>query len=309
MRVSYQQKIDSFMQDLNRHRADMYRTQQVMTSQREVDKPSDDPMAARKILQLNDELGRNDQFSRNISSALTYLSFTENELQNADELLIEARSLAIQGANETMSASERAASAERVDQILHELVSVANARHGDRYLFGGFNTQESPYDTNTDPVTGDVIQVQDLPGGMDGVIYSEIGDKERVQMNIPGTEVFQTGAPGAAGDMFDVLIDLRDGLRNDDSATIQNTITRFDDGMDRVAIARARLGGIVNRLENMENRHGDNKVSKTAVLEDTQDADIAEWIQKFELQKVAMEMAMQAGIRSLDNSLLSFLGK
>ncbi len=308
MRISFQTSMNTLMGDLNEQRAELYRSQQVVSSTLEVEKASDDPIKARQIMQLNGELSQTDQFATNVEGAMTYLSFTDNELQNVQDLLTEARALAVQGATETMDESDRTAAAERVEQILNELVSIANSRHGDRYLFGGFNTQEAPYELDTDPATGETIQVQDLPSGMDGVIYANIGEQERVQMNIPGTDVFQTGAPGDSGDMFDVLIDLRDGLQDDDSEAIQDTITRFDDASDRVGIARAKVGGIIMRLENTENRLAADEVNKTQFLSDAQDADMAEWIQKLELQQIALEMAMEAGTQTFQQSLLNFIG-
>lgn len=194
-----------------------------------------------------------------------------------------------------------------MDQILHELVAIANARHENSYIFGGFNTQEAPYNLITDPATGELIQVADLSTGMDGQITHTVEEGVRIPINIRGSEVFQTGDPGDPGDLFQVLIDLRDGLRDNDPDAIQSTIDQLDEGYELVNEAVTRIGGYVRRLQDTEIKLQDHNVDAGEHLSKAQDADLAEWISRFQLQQVALETAMQLGGRLLPRSLVDFI--
>ncbi|MDP8207696.1 MAG: flagellar hook-associated protein FlgL [Candidatus Electryonea clarkiae] len=307
MRVTQKSSIDALLGHVNRIREDLYQSQQVINSGVEVEKPSDDPMRARKIMMLNDQISRRNRFTENISSTMTKLHHTESELQSAEDLLVEARTLAVQGSTGTLNSDDRATLAVRVDQILHEMASVANSRHGESYLFGGFNTREAPYQMIEDSVTGDVTQVQDLPTGMDGTTYTIIGENEKIPSNIPGTEIFQTGSPGEDGDVFQVLIDLRDALRNDNLEGIQNSLDKIDDSADRIRLSISKLGGIVRRLENVDNRMKDLNLDSEEHLSKIQDADIALWAKDYELHRVALQNAMQIGTQVITSSLIDFI--
>ncbi|HEB85213.1 MAG TPA: hypothetical protein ENI92_09470 [Bacteroidetes bacterium] len=307
MRVTQQTKTNQLLLDLERRQNEILRSQRVLTTGREVDKPSDDPSRARRALMLSSSIKRRDQHIENINDANAKLGYTEGELQHTQDLLNEARSLALQGSSGTLNDKDLEYLSYRVDEILHELVAVANARHEGQYIFGGFNTQEPPYSLVTDATTGETIMVQDLASGMDGVIYRITADGERVPGNVPGTDVFQTGDPGDSGDMFQVMIDLRDALQDGDRSTIQGALDRIDEAAERVRGTIAKVGGYMQRLQATETRQEDMNVLETEHLSEAQDADIAEWISRWQLQQVALETAMNVGARVITTSLVNFI--
>jgi flagellar hook-associated protein 3 FlgL len=323
--------------DLSRLQNDVFLSQRVLTTGSEIEKSSDNPSDASRIMLLRNSSARRDQHLQNISDGIARMSYNEIQLNYAEDLLTEARTIALTASNGSTTDSDRASMAERIDGMLFEMLSIANSHHEGQYIFGGFNTQDPPYEAVYDPGTGDAVAIQDQPQYMDGEIFRLTSDGQQVRTNVPGKEVFITNATGDDGDLFQILIDLRDALRdgidNDETQqremdpldplfdplasysdaeqfsldTIQGTLERIDEASERVRNVITRIGTDVQRLQATEERHRDVEVKESEHLGKTQGADLTEWISKFQMQTLALQQAMQVGSQVLGSTLVNFL--
>jgi len=91
--------------------------EQLATGQR-VNRPSDDPLAARRAVDARAEVRKNEQYLANISAARPYLQETETSLLTTTNILQRAYELTLQGANDTNSQVDRAQIAIEINQIL-----------------------------------------------------------------------------------------------------------------------------------------------------------------------------------------------
>lgn len=91
-----------------------------------------------------------------IASVEGALNFQDSVLQQASDLMVRAKELATQGANETNSANNRAQIAEEVFQLRDQLAQLANSKYQGKYIFGGANDTTPPFTetTYTEPATG-----------------------------------------------------------------------------------------------------------------------------------------------------------
>jgi flagellar hook-associated protein 3 FlgL len=120
-------------------------TQTQLATGKRILKPSDDPVATSKALNLRTVLRDNRQFTENIDDASGWMTATEAAVNDMVELLAELKEAAVSGANDTKGEPERAAIAEQVELLLESLVDMANTKYGDRYIFAGTNTLTRPY--------------------------------------------------------------------------------------------------------------------------------------------------------------------
>lgn len=104
--------------------------QQLATGDRIIDH-SDDPVGSARLLGLNDEIGRYDQYQRNIDLASGRLSVEDATLDSAGEILQRARELTVQANNDTLNDSNRSNIAKEVRQLHDQLFNLANTRDGD----------------------------------------------------------------------------------------------------------------------------------------------------------------------------------
>jgi flagellar hook-associated protein 3 FlgL len=156
-----------------------------------VTKPSDDPLAATRVLQARTEISNGQQFLKSINQAKTFLEFTEQSLGELTEVVNRAKELALSQANDPSSSpNTRQATASEIDQLFSQAVQIGNRKLADRFLFGGFKTTHPPFDA------------QGQYSGDNGEIKISVQKEGSVAMNMPGSRIFlgrDVKAPATAG--------------------------------------------------------------------------------------------------------------
>jgi flagellar hook-associated protein 3 FlgL len=159
--------------------------QQVATGRR-VNRPSDDPAAALRILPLRADLRDLQQLSDNVSMARESLNTSTTSLEDGSSLMQRVRELTTQAANGTLSDSDRQSVAAEVDQLLNQLVGIGNSRRGDRYLFGGTENGDAPFELIEDASGARVV----YRGNRDSLSV-DVAPGVSTELNVPGDAIFQ----------------------------------------------------------------------------------------------------------------------
>jgi flagellar hook-associated protein 3 FlgL len=116
-----------------------------MVSQKKVNRASDSPVAATKIIDLRQGIAANEQYRKNITDSDAWISMTESKLSGAYDLLVKAREIALGMVTATANAAGRKIAAQEVQSLIDEMAGLANAKHGDRYLFSGSKNGTIPF--------------------------------------------------------------------------------------------------------------------------------------------------------------------
>ena len=110
---------------------------------------SDDPVAAAELSGLKTVAERFNQYYKNANSGINRLNIADASLQSITNLMVRARELAIQAANDTFGAIDREAMAIELDEMKKEMFSVANAVDSSgAFIFGGYHTKNQPFTKN-----------------------------------------------------------------------------------------------------------------------------------------------------------------
>ncbi|MBA2077186.1 flagellar hook-associated protein FlgL [Rhodanobacter sp. PCA2] len=126
-------------------------TQNQVSSGQRINLASDDPAGAAQVVSLNHVLASTAQYSANIGAANARLSTESSALDSFNALLDQARSMAVQGINGTLSASDRQDMATQLVQIRAQLVQLANSTDASgNALFAGTSTTTTPFVLNGD---------------------------------------------------------------------------------------------------------------------------------------------------------------
>jgi len=130
-----------------------------MGSQTRIKQLRDDPLAAGRVVRCQSGMARMETFKHNVEMVRSHLSYTEGELMQVMDILQRTNEIAIQGANGIYSAEQTAYMAEEVDQLLHELVTLGNAKSelGDS-LFAGFRLNGDAFRVGTGPVSASKVE-------------------------------------------------------------------------------------------------------------------------------------------------------
>ena len=166
-------------------------TQQAMleiSSGRSVNQPSDNPTAAALLVENNDQATFNSGYLQSIGTVQGQLSTADSTLSSVVTALQRAISLGVEGANGTLSDSDRASIANELQGIQSQLVSLSNASYEGRYVFAGTNTNTPPFVVDNTVPSG-VSYV-----GNTDVNQVSIGNGNKLAVNQPGSHLFS--APG-----------------------------------------------------------------------------------------------------------------
>ncbi|MCB1924411.1 MAG: flagellar hook-associated protein FlgL [Gammaproteobacteria bacterium] len=271
---------------------------QVATGKR-ILRPSDDPSAAVRVLDLSEAQQRLAQYQRNADAAIARLDQEESALLSIENLLQRVRELAVQGANDTLSVDDRQAIATEVREHMQSFLELANSRDASgEYLFAGYQSLTEPMThngTGTFSYTGDT-----------GQRTLKIGDTREVAIGDPGT-LFMGFAAAAGGttDVGKVLYDLASNLEAGNADT--NAITDIDTAFGRLLETRAKIGARLNAIDDQKAANDAFDLATAQVKSTLEDLDYAEAISRFNQQLAALQASQQAFVRIQDLSLFNFI--
>lgn len=140
-------------------------SQQLSTGRR-INLPSDDPSAALQVAVLQASLRQKEQFSKNIDAGSNALSVTESALRTISDAAVQAKGIALDNNTTLKSAGERDASRLQIDEMINNLLNVANQKYQNRYLFAGHQIITTPFERDGDFIVyqGDRGVLQALDG-------------------------------------------------------------------------------------------------------------------------------------------------
>ena len=147
MRITDNMKFNTVINNIFNTQGQYNDISEKLASQKKINRASDDPVAATKIIEIRRDKSANEQYKKNMDSANSWISATESHLLGAYDLLVKAQEIAVAQATGTGNASTRKIMAQNVQSLIDEMGSLANARMGDRYLFSGSRDDVAPFST------------------------------------------------------------------------------------------------------------------------------------------------------------------
>ncbi|MEN6317579.1 MAG: flagellar hook-associated protein FlgL [Syntrophaceae bacterium] len=116
-----------------------------LATEKQVNKPSDDPLGMGKILDYRSAIAQITNYKNNIDSSKSWLSATESNLSNVNDILTSIKATAVSQASATATASTRQIAADSLQPLIDQILSLANSKFGNRYLFSGTKTGTTPF--------------------------------------------------------------------------------------------------------------------------------------------------------------------
>jgi flagellar hook-associated protein 3 FlgL len=285
MRITENMRFASVGRSLSTLRSQLADVTNQVSSGKRVLKPSDDPLAAAQLTRLNARAARTTDFQNTIGTVRSELSMGERSLEEASGLMVRAREVAIQGANGSLSAEDRKMLAIEVAGLQEQLVSVANARGTNGFLFSGNKTN-----TATLSSTG-VFQ------GDDGRHEVEIAPGVVARVTVNGADAF-----GAAGgtDAYATLEALRQGLLANDAGAISGTLGDLEASRSQIVRAQGDAGLILNRLDTAEEALSRTELELTTRQGEIGDIDPFAALSELTLLSTTLEQAIAVARQTLN---------
>jgi len=130
---------------LHLHTNAMAKLQEQASTGSRINRVSDDPTAAYRVLGLNSNEKSLENYINNLSEVASILELSSTILDNITSGLAETQIRLTQITSGIYDEAARKRTAEGIDDILEQIVSLANTQHMDQYLFGGTDTGSAPY--------------------------------------------------------------------------------------------------------------------------------------------------------------------
>jgi flagellar hook-associated protein 3 FlgL len=286
--------------DLQRANAAVAKASMQVSTGNRLQRPSDDPQAVQKALNLRGDLAATAQYMDTAGASQGWAQATDDALSDINDVLQRAREAVVQGGNGTMSQKDRNDIATQIDQLIGQAKASGNATFDGQYIFAGQKTDTAPYDPDgADTYNGDT-----------GSIVRTIGPGVSVQLNGSMGSVLGNGSDGKALQVLrDIAAHLRGGTAADTNALRTTDLSAIDASMADVSTARAEAGALSNRLTTATNRLTDLQASTEKVRSGVEYVDLAEAISTLSSQQAVYQAALQATGSSLSQrTLMDFLG-
>lgn len=189
--------------------------QNQISSGKKITQPSDDPVGAVKILDLQRQQADYDQYAKNITAATNRSNLEETATADITSILQRVRDLIVQGGNiGTLSQSDRQSIATEIQSGVDQLQSIANRKDANgEYLFAGFSSQTQPFVRNG----ANVMQYQ----GDRGSRLIQVGPSQWVADGDPGSDVFNN-IPQGNGTFYTTFNSANAGTASIDVGSVTN---------------------------------------------------------------------------------------
>ena len=297
-RVNLETFISSTLANVQKSTSNMSRLQEQISTGKKVNRASDDPAGARKILSLRSEDLRLDQYASNIQTATQSLDFNAAALSNTSDIVQRITELTMQGVSGATDQSGRTIIANEINQLLETIMQSANSKRLGRYTFAGTETTTEPFVAARNS-SGNISSVA-YKGNRETIQYN-VGPNTNTTVNLTGDEVFMQTR------LFDTIVKIRDNLFDGAITFATNELTNLDNGAQNILNSIAKAGGISSTLELTGNRIDDTKLSLQEVLASAESADIAELVLKLTEQQSIFEASLSSGSYIFKTSILNYI--
>lgn len=293
MRVSEQAIFTLANQRIMRARAESVEAGDQVASGKRVTHPWDAPADAGMIVRHEQEAARQGAISQMAERSSEELAMVDGALDQVTTSITRIKELAVQMANDTYNATDRAGAAAEVQQLFTAVVSQLNVRMGERYLFGGMQDAQQPFDA-TGNYLGDanVRRVEIAPG-----VLQDASSRADVTFK------------GVSGGV-DVLASIQGfvtALNANDGPGVRAAVSAMDDSIIQVSKERSRVGAMMNVFDVAAEMARQTQNGSTDARSSLEDVDIFAASTRLASTQRALEASISAAAQQFKLSLLDKL--
>ncbi len=290
----------NFILNFNRHLTRIEKYQNEVSSGRKLNKPSDQPADAMMALDIQSYNAQLEQYLRNIEDGTLRLNLAENALNDVQNLIMRAKDLSVMGSNSTLNEDDLKNIAIEVNELLEHLLTIANQKTTDGYLFGGTQTDVAPFDVVRNS-RGEIESVTPH-GDISGKLLRTVGSDTTISVNVDGENLLY-----GRQNLFQTLIDFRDALRSGDRQAISDATGELGELLDQALSKLSEVGSKAQYLDERKSELNAEKIQYLDRLADLRDADLTESLLYLQQEQVAYQAALSMGAEILKTNMLNFM--
>lgn len=306
MKISTSYLFDRSVSQMSTVQSDLAHTQAQVSAGKQVLNPSDAPDQAAAIQRLKTVLSKQDSYSKTLTTVKARLEGEDTTLKGVSDLLIRAKEIAVQSANDTLSPQNRQALGVELKAVRDQMFSLANSKDSNgNFYFSGSRLKQPPFAQDA--------QGQATYKGDQTRMYVQVGDQRSIPLNRSGSDAFvgvtRTDSTGqkANREFFGVMDDLIAGINSSDRTAMRRGVGEMDNLLNGVSLAQANVGTDLNVVDQQGQVIDDTKLTLKTTLSNVEDLDMAEAITKMNKQMLSLEASQSSFAKITQLNLFNFI--
>ena len=213
MKISTTLFFDRATTQLGDVQGNLAKTQEQLSTGKQIVKPSDEPDKASLVTRLESEMARQTSYQETLKTVNVRLTAEETALTNTTDVLTRIKELAVQAGNDTLGPKDRQTIAIELNSLKEQILSLANSQDTNgNYLFAG---SRAGYPAFGKDATGHILYQGDQSR-----MKVNVGDNRTMNLNMAGSDAFKRvvrddGKGNKVGvDFFQSLADLTQSVKS-----------------------------------------------------------------------------------------------
>jgi len=305
MRITNRMMMNSHQRNLSRNLNRLHRVENQIVTGRLVNKPSDNPVNATRIMGYQNQIARNDQIKRNIEESILFSEMADTTLKQVNDQMQRIKELTMQAANGTESDVSRGIIADEIEELTKAIVQFMNVTNGEQFIFGGSVSNKAPFEL----VDGQIVY-----HGNDEITQVSLAPGITIGRNIPGSQLLGAVVVGTdesgndiVANLFDTLSGLSEAIRAGDDEQLQELMSHLDQHISNISLIRTQVGITHQRLEMSLTSTENINLNLTESLSKIQDVDFAEKSIELAILETTYLATIQIAAQISRPTLLNFL--
>jgi len=282
------------------------KSQTQLAQGKQVINASDAPNQAATIQRLQSILNRQESYQNSLNTVKTRLQGEESALQSVSDLLVRAKEVAVQGANDTLNPGDRKALATEMQALRDQMLSLANTKDSNgNYLFAGSRVKQPAF---SETANGSPVYLGDQTH-----MNVRVGEQRSIAVNRTGTDAFvpvprvDTDGSSVGVGFFQVMDNLIDGLNTVNGDNIRRGVGELDALQTGISLAQAEVGTNLNVIDQQTSVLEDTTLNVKTTLSSIEDLDFATAITKMNQQLMSLEAAQSTFAKVSQLNLFNFI--
>ena len=280
-----------------------------LDSGKQINRVSDDPHKAIKIMNLNNEIKYTEKYNQNIDEIAGWMNNTDATLAEVGNTLGEIKINLLKVGNGTYSDEEMKAIHAELNEKIKELAESLNTSHGGRHMFCGTEVDEVP--VSFEEKDG-VVTLKLNPAVNNKDLKAEISDGITMDYNVSAKEIFENDGKNYL-DQINNLSKLMNDISNgkDVEKNKKELLGTVKDDIDKLfnhtVDTRTTFGVRVNTAEKIKDFNDDNILNMKGVLSLDQDVDHVNKFIELKSAEMLYNISIQVGSKLIQPSVMDYL--
>ncbi|GBG55732.1 flagellar hook-associated protein 3 [Sporomusaceae bacterium FL31] len=259
VRITNNMMVANTVRNINSNASRLSKAQDQMSSQSKIQLPSDDPVVASRAIKYRSYVAKIEQYQKNTDNAVSWQEVTDNALSDLGDVVQQIRDYTVQASSDTLTDEDKAKIKTNVEELKKQAVQIMNTSYGGRYVFGGYVTDQEPYQIEATDMGDKVTFKGSYLGGLvsaslddtaitdfytDNAVYTtdgaqsiqyNLGYSNSITINVEGQDAI---GESSANNLFDTIDKLLLGLNGESS---YKTVEVTTDPTTTVSISTSTL--------------------------------------------------------------------